>query len=171
MEQADYVAYVGIVETMDIYTDAGTLCGSKFKSMVIDGIKGASSGETLEWVTADRDKGDKIGSFSIVFLAKSGRYCDKACSPNCLDPGEWEPDAFCHALEDHRLVHWGYGLLRVEGPLEGWDRAVSVPFPVILPKSLKTKPHYINHTNGTRVGGYSWVELQAMIAYLKSLRH
>ncbi len=166
---ADYVAYVLIEKTENMYTLRNQLCNVKCTATVIDAIKGVSSGDTLEWNSLGGPTDLEIGSLCIVFLAKPDRFCEPEQSPNCIQESLGADDKLCVAVvESNRVVHWGLAIMAVGHFVEEWDQTVRVYRVIELPKSLQTKPQYAGANQPT--GIYSWVKLEDMLRYLKSLQ-
>jgi hypothetical protein len=126
----DYVALVYIEKAEALHT-ATRKCGQKYTSIVLQGLKGATAGELLEWDSLDGYSNEflEIGSRYLVFLTKSGRRYEPIMSTNSYSEQRTaEFEEICGpVLLDNRVAHKGHGTLPVEIALwMGSDRENSL---------------------------------------------
>lgn len=161
---ADYVACVSIDTAEKMYR-AGDNCNTKYTATVIDAIKGVNDGDTLEWNLGQTDL--EVSSLYIVFLAKADRFCDRKRTANCIAEGPRRRDEVCiPVVESNRIVHWGFAIFPVGHFVKEWDQSVRVSTFIELPAHIQAKPVNVEYKAATD----SWVKLEDMIKYLKSLQ-
>lgn len=78
-----YVALAKINNSISVQSEI-QLCGHRYFSTVINGLKGISNGELLEFITLDGYSNDvlEIGSLYVVFLMKTGSEYTPIMSTN-----------------------------------------------------------------------------------------
>ncbi len=182
LNHADFVALVRIdggeaIRIEDKY------CGAKYRSRVIDGIKGISTGEELVWSTyaTQANTNLEIGSSYLIFLNKSNNPFDPLASTNSSAVNrKAEFENICGAaLAGNRVAHTGNGALKIETPMLGrnssvaakWDQIIRIPSRVLeIPEKLQRIPV---EEKGQEVFSTPdvWVNLEDLITYLKTELH
>jgi hypothetical protein len=170
LKEADYVALVRIDSGEALFSE-DKLCGVKYKGRVLDGIKGISKDELLEWCTAvySNNYDLQIGIPYILFSTKPGRG-----DPFRPDTAWYDARAELHrvcssVLQGNRIIHSGYGALKVkfDDPIrqsDEWKAGVIVPnFVIALPDTLKREEERPEPLLYVRV------PLKDLVSYLKSL--
>lgn len=170
-KQADYVALVRVDRGEALFSGE-KMCGVKYNGKVIDGIKGISKGELLEWYTAAYldNYSLQVGTPYILFLSKPGRV-DPFRPEGAIYDRRKELKEVCSSIkeeQENRVIHSGYGALRVEleDPIfDQWKGAVIIPnFVIALPDTLNRKEDRPEPLLYVRV------QLQDLVAYLISLK-
>ncbi|MHC1725694.1 MAG: hypothetical protein AB9866_06765 [Syntrophobacteraceae bacterium] len=173
LKNSDYVAFVRINEE-EILTTTDRLCGRKYQSQVLDGIKGVAAGELLEWNTLDGFINDKLeaGSLYVVFLTNPDRSYNPIYSTNSFSEQKRAMfEEHCGTfLQCNRVAHSGHGTLLIEAistrrSKNKKESQVRVPIAALrMPSTLKVKPILLD--NGRVNQLYGWVRLRDLLAYL-----
>lgn len=179
LKEADFVALVRIDAGETLFSGE-KVCGARYRSQVIDGIKGSKAGESLEWCTSTQSANNnlEIGTSYLIFLIKPERSYDPWASTNSASrrrASEFEKDCGL-VLQNNHVIHSGNGALKVEVPMLGrsssmltWDEEiVRIPGMAIrIPDSLKTQP-VMEAGQEVFANRDVWVRLSELVCYLKT---
>ncbi|MFC3682392.1 hypothetical protein [Hydrogenophaga luteola] len=164
---ADIVALVEVASGETIGTGEKS-CGAKYAALVVDGFKGVSAGETIEF---GNYYGYEIGSRYVLFLVGPGRKHEPVMSTNSMHrDAQAEHEKRCASrLRRNTVMHSGNGALRVHWVTDfQYKDGVAVPTRyVVLPSTIPTIPAKITETN--EFSSEVWVRLPELADVLRGM--